>query len=212
MSKKFQIVNFFSWASMDNKLKIVIALVIVIVVVVAGVAVYLKGGLGSSTAKSTGNTITIASSVVPTSLDPAVAYDTGSVFFDDQIYQTLVGYGTSTFNGSKVGSLTPVPQLASSWTVNPNGSVLFNLTHNVTFANGDPFNSSAVKFTFDRIISMKQGPSFHVWAAMNASGVKVLGTYQVLMIPSSPDPWFLNLFQLWVTGIVDPLVVNPLLP
>ena len=190
---------------MASKLTYAVVAVVIVIVVIAG----LGFGLHLFTpGKQSTSTIVIASSVVPASLDPPVAYDTGSVFFDDQIYQTLIGYGTTTFIGSTVGSIAPVPELATTWQVYGNGSVLFNLTHNAKFANGDPFNASDVQFSLDRVITMHQGPSFHVYQFLNKSGIHVLNTYQILLVPSAPYPWFLNLFQLWVTGIVDPNFVN----
>ena len=193
---------------MDKKISAAIAVVIVIVLIVAGVEIglYLNH---RSAPKSSGNTLIIASSATPQSIDPATAFDTNSVFFDDQIYQTLLGYGTSTgSNGQTVGTLTPVPELATNWTVNSNGSILFNLRQNVTFSNGNPFNASDVQFSLDRVITMHQGASFHVSSVLHASGIHVLGPYKILMVPSAPDPWFLNLFQLWITDIVDPTYVN----
>lgn len=194
---------------MTPRAKVIIGVVIVVVVVAAGLGTYY--GLNynhHTTPAKTGATLTIASTATPTSLDPAVAFDTYSVLFDDQIYQTLVGYGTKTVDGTTYGALTPVPELATSWTVNSNGSILFNLRHNVTFSNGDPFNATDVQFSLNRVVTMSQGDSFHVAQFLNASGIHVLGTYQILLVPSAPDPWFLNLFQLWVTDIVDPNVVN----
>ncbi|MDS0256890.1 ABC transporter substrate-binding protein [Thermoplasmatales archaeon AK] len=186
--------------------KLTTAVIVIVVVAVVGVGGY-EGYLHSK-APASGNTLIIASSATPASIDPAVAFDTNSVFFDDQIYQTLLGYGTTTFNGQTVGSLTPVPELATNWTVYSNGSVLFNLRQNVTFSNGDPFNASDVQFSLDRVITMSQGASFHVAQFLNASGIHVLGPYKIMLVPSAPYPWFLNLFQLWVTGIVDPNYVN----
>ncbi len=185
--------------------KVVAVLIVVVIVLGAGLYVF-KGNLFPSS--NTSQTLVIGSSATVASFDPAVAFDTGSVLFDDQIYNTLIGYGTTTVNGTTYGALTPVPELATNWTVNPNGSILFTLRQGVKFSNGDAFNASAVKFSLDRIITMKQGADFHVFKFLNESGVQIKSTYSVLVIPSRPYPWFLNLFQLWVTGIVDPGYVN----
>ncbi|MEM3675491.1 MAG: ABC transporter substrate-binding protein [Thermoplasmataceae archaeon] len=187
--------------------KITRAIIVIVVVAIVGIGGY-EGYLHSSASSSANTTLIIASSATPASIDPAVAFDTNSVFFDDQIYQTLLGYGTETVNGTTVGTLTPVPELATNWTVYSNGSVLFNLRQNVTFSNGDPFNASDVQFSLDRVIEMSQGASFHVSQFLNASGIHVLGKYKVMLVPQAPYPWFLNLFQLWVTAIVDPNFVN----
>ena len=190
---------------MDNKLKYAIVAILVIIVVVGGLGV----GLHLFNPPQTKyNTITFASSATPSSIDPAVAFDTNSAFFDDQIYQTLVAYNTTTFNGQTVGSIAPAPGLATHWTVAKNGSVTFYLRQNVTFSNGDKLNASDVAFSLNRVITMAQGPSFHVRQFLNSSGIHVLGTYTVMLVPSAPYPWFLNLFQLWVTSIVDPSYVN----
>ncbi len=196
---------------MTPRARIIIGVVIVVIVIVAGLGAYYGIYYKHPTKPSagTGATLTIASSATPTSLDPAVAFDTYSVLFDDQIYQTLVGYGTKVVNGTTFGSLAPVPELATSWSINnTTGAITFNLRHNVTFSNGDQFNASDVAYSINRIITMSQGDSFHVSQFLNSSGIKVLGPYQIEFIPFAPDPWFLDLFQLWVTDIVDPGVVN----
>ncbi len=190
---------------MNNKLVVVIVAILAVIVVVGGLG-YHYNLFGKQQPKY--NTITFASSATPASIDPAVAFDTNSVFFDDQIYQTLVGYNTTTYNGHTVGSIAPAPGLATHWTIASNGSVTFYLRQNVTFSNGDAMNSSAVAFSLNRVITMDQGPAFHVAQFLNSSGIHVLGPYTVMLVPSAPYPWFLNLFQLWVTGIVDPSYVN----
>ncbi len=197
---------------MNKTTMAVVAILVVVVAVVGGVGFYIthtgssKTGTGPTTPHY--NTITFASSATPSSIDPAVAFDTNSVFFDDQIYQTLVAYNTSTFNGQKVGSIAPAPGLAQNWTIASNGSITFHLRQNVSFANGDHLNASDVAFSLNRVITMAQGPSFHVRQFLNSSGIHVLGTYSIMLVPSAPYPWFLNLFQLWVTSIVDPSYVN----
>ncbi len=194
---------------MNKTTMAVVAILLVVVAVVGGVGFYLTHTTSASTTTTPHyNTITFAGSATPSSIDPAVAFDTNSVFFDDQIYQTLVAYNTSTFNGQKVGSIAPAPGLAQNWTIATNGSITFHLRQNVTFSNGDHMNASDVAFSLNRVITMAQGPSFHVRQFLNSSGIHVLGTYSIMLVPSAPYPWFLNLFQLWVTGIVDPAYVN----
>lgn len=195
---------------MNKTTMVAVTILVVVVAVVGGVAFYVTHTPSGNSTPSTPkyNTITFAGSATPSSIDPAVAFDTGSVFFDDQIYQTLVAYNTTTFNGQKVGSIAPAPGLAKNWTIASNGSITFHLRQNVTFSNGDPLNASDVAFSLNRVITMAQGPSFHVRQFLNSSGIHVLGTYSVMLVPSAPYPWFLNLFQLWVTSIVDPNYVN----
>lgn len=197
---------------MQRNRKAIVGVVIAVIVVIAGVTVSLTHGLGNGSSGKSGNTLIIADSAQPASLDPATAYSTAATLFTDNFYNTLVGYGTQKVNGQTVGSLNPVPELATSWTTtaNPNGTetITFHLRHNVTFQNGDPFNASDVKFTLDRVITMHQGPSFHVRQYLNKTGIQIINKYTVNITSSQAYPWFLNLFQLWVTGIVDPAFVN----
>ena len=193
---------------MNSGMKAVLAVIIVIIVIAGGIGAY----YALIHKAPAGNTLIMASSAPPTSIDPAVAFDTNSVLFDDQIYQTLVGYGTQVTNGVTYGSLKPVPDLATSWTQtilsNNTTSIVFNLRQNVTFSNGDAFNASDVQFSLDRVITMAQGGSFHVSQFLKPSGITVLGTYKIMVNSSAPNPWFLDLFQLWITSIVDPSWVN----
>jgi len=193
-----------------EKKRIVVALVIVAIVVIAGGAVaYEKLIPHKSTVSAIpAHTFVLASSAPPTSIDPAVAYDTDSVIITDQIYQTLITYANTTANGQTTGTLNIAPDLATSWEVFSNDSVLFNLSHKARFSNGNPVNASDVQYSLDRVMTMNQGPSFHIEASLNASGIHVLNNYQVLLVPSYHNPFFINLFQLWVTSIVDPIYVN----
>ncbi len=191
---------------MEHKTKILIGVVIAVILVVGGSLGYYEATHKAPV--NNAHTLILATSAPPTSIDPAVAYDSNSVIITDQIYQTLITYGNTTYNGEHVGSLTPAPGLATSWEQFSNGSVLFNLTHNAKFSNGDPVNASDVQFSLNRVITMDQGPAFHVAAFLNSSGIHVLNTYQVLLVPSHKYAFFLNLFQLWVTSVVDPNYVN----
>ena len=191
---------------MEKKTKAMIGVVIAIIVVVAGSVVYLEDFYHPSS--NNAHTLILASSAPPTSIDPAVAYDTNSVIITDQIYQTLITYGNTSFDGQTIGSLSIAPDLATSWYQYANGSVLFNLSHDAKFSNGNPVNASDVQFSLNRVIEMDQGPAFHVAEFLNSSGIHVLNTYQVLLVPSHVYAFFINLFQLWVTSIVDPIYVN----
>lgn len=59
------------------------------------------------------------------------------------VYQPLVTLNASLLYST--GDIQLLPVLASGWTVSPDGSTYtFNLRQNVTFSNGDPFNSYQV--------------------------------------------------------------------
>lgn len=78
-------------------------------------------------------------------LDPARSAMSESIKVFSHIYDTLVIYGDSTSE--------PLPGLASSWTTSKdNLRWTFKLRSNVTFHDGTPFNSDAVRFSFLRMI------------------------------------------------------------
>lgn len=86
-------------------------------------------------------------------LDPAVFY---SVEGDDIIlatYETLLTY--------EPDSKELAPSLAKSWEVSPDGKTYtFQLQDGVTFHDGTPMDSEAVKSSFERTIAVKGGPSY----------------------------------------------------
>jgi peptide/nickel transport system substrate-binding protein len=86
-------------------------------------------------------------------IDPATFY---SVEGDDIIlglYETLLTY--------KPDSTELEPGLAKSWEVSPDGKTYtFELQDGVTFHDGTPMDSEAVKASFEREIAVKGGPSY----------------------------------------------------
>jgi peptide/nickel transport system substrate-binding protein len=87
----------------------------------------------------------------PESLDPAVDYDNDGYTFLPLMYDTLVRATGST-------SVQIEPDLATSWVKSANGLTwTFHLRPNLKFHDGTPLNSSAVKFSFERVLTLKQG-------------------------------------------------------
>src|SRR5690348_10709751 len=63
----------------------------------------------------------------------------------------------------KGGTATPTlePSLAASWTASPDlKTYTFQLRKGVTFHDGTPFTSAAVKPSFDRRAAVNQGPAY----------------------------------------------------
>jgi peptide/nickel transport system substrate-binding protein len=87
----------------------------------------------------------------PESLDPQVDYDNDAFTFFPLMYDTLIRATGST-------SVQIEPDLATSWTESAKGLTwTFHLRPNVKFHDGTPVNSSAVQFSFDRLLKLKQG-------------------------------------------------------
>ena len=53
--------------------------------------------------------------------------------------------------------------LATSWTASPDNKIFtFKLRQGVTFHDGTPFTSAAIKASFDRRLAVNQGPAYMV--------------------------------------------------
>ncbi|HEU5088464.1 MAG TPA: ABC transporter substrate-binding protein, partial [Roseiflexaceae bacterium] len=89
-------------------------------------------------------------------LDPAVAYESGSILPSAQMYETLVS-----FNPGEGGKL--VPLLAESWDVAEAGeqwTITFKLDPDAKFANGNPVTADDVVFSWGRAIDINKSPVF----------------------------------------------------
>ncbi len=82
---------------------------------------------------------------------------------------------------------TPVPLLAESWQYENELTWLFFLRKNVTFSNGEPFNSNSVVFSFN-LLQSDQGRSWNVTAELDGiSSIEALDDYTIRIRTSSPD-------------------------
>ena len=90
------------------------------------------------------DTLVVAQSAEAIVLDPAMAYDTASGGILEQVYDTLV-----TYNRERSDLL--IPQLASAWTVSPDGKTYtFTLRRGVRFHAGGSLDAHDVAYTFQR--------------------------------------------------------------
>lgn len=150
-----------------------ISIVLIIIIVSAFAGSYVLGGFrtvsvsstssssSSSTTTSTTSSITTSSArnngTFPSSLtwetantldylDPHISYTSFGYAILQNIYEPLLWY-----NGSC--SSCVIPWLAQNYTVSPDLKTYnFTLRSNVTFADGEPLNSSAVYFSFNRLL------------------------------------------------------------
>jgi peptide/nickel transport system substrate-binding protein len=118
-----------------------------------------SGGSGSHS----GGQLAIGLFAEPDSLDPATmrlipSYQVASSIYDQLLWK-LAGQASGEF----------IPGLATSYTVSADGKTFtFKLRQGVSFHDGTPFNASAVKATFDRIVAP---------ATKSISAKSVLGPY-----------------------------------
>lgn len=116
--------------------------------------------------------------------DPDVWYGTQGLLLTTNTYESLVTF--------KPGVAKPVltPALATSWTVSPDNTVFtFTLRKGVTFHDGTPFTSSAIKASFDRRLAVGEGPAYMV---EGVKSVTTQGKYKATVTLSEPDSGFLQ--------------------
>jgi len=91
-----------------------------------------------------GGTVVVAISTDPGGLNPAVTTQGGVHAICGSIFSGLVGHDFD---------LNPVPDLATSWDVSPDGRVYtFKLATNARFHDGAAVTSTDVKFTFEEML------------------------------------------------------------
>jgi len=101
----------------------------------------------TSTIPPAPTTLTYETTAGPEYLDPAVAYYQQDAYYLQNEYENLVMFNKTTAQ--------VIPWLAQSYSVSSNQlSVSFTLRPGITFDDGEPLNSSAVYFSFNRFLIM----------------------------------------------------------
>ncbi|MFQ6324867.1 ABC transporter substrate-binding protein [Nocardia sp. CWNU-33] len=87
------------------------------------------------------------------SLDPAAAYDNGSLLVETQIYSYLLNFTP--------GDATPKPDAAEKCEFSTPTTYTCKLKSGLKFANGNPLTATSVKFSFDRMVKINDpnGPA-----------------------------------------------------
>lgn len=100
--------------------------------------------------------LVVAKAQDPTSLDPAVTMTNNDWTVIYPTYQRLVRYQVK----DGIGQTTVEGELAKSWTASADGKTwTFELESGHRFDDGTPVTAAAVKYSFDRLMAMKQGPA-----------------------------------------------------
>ncbi|SUD48254.1 Stage 0 sporulation protein KA [Nocardia otitidiscaviarum] len=119
-----------------------------------GLAVLAVAGCGSGrTGGGGGEGIVVGTTDKIFSLDPAAAYDNGSLLPETQVYQFLLNLPP--------GETTPTPDAAEKCEFTDPTTYSCTLREGLTFANGNPLTSASVKFSFDRMLGINDpnGPA-----------------------------------------------------
>jgi peptide/nickel transport system substrate-binding protein len=182
-----------------------IAIVVIIVIAIGGIAGYM---LLFPPAAPEDVIIVGTTDTVEASIDPAQSYD----YFGWQIISALSSKLVEIDPGSEGTADDIMPALATSWTRSTDGKTWdFTLRQGVAFFDGREFNSSIVKYSFDRNCNLTgtglqepDGPQFNMGYADIIDNVTETGRYSVrfyLKIAFAP---FLQLMACAASTMVDP--------
>ncbi|MGE0222844.1 MAG: ABC transporter substrate-binding protein [Acetobacteraceae bacterium] len=98
---------------------------------------------------------------------------------------------------------TPIPHLAKSWTVSPDGrTYTFQLRDDVTFCSGKKFTSDDVVYTFTRLKEFGSRAPFG-WRAGRIKEVRATGPYTVEYELTEPFSELLLQLTMWTNVIIN---------
>jgi peptide/nickel transport system substrate-binding protein len=144
---------------------------------------------GSSTTTATGNVkVGWTNVVIPENLDPHIGFDTDSLQFTQNVYESLLEYSP--------GGLDVRPLLAESYSVSSDGlAYTFKLRQGIVFHDGAKLDSQAVLTSFNRLQQINQGPASYL---INIAGFEAPDAQTFVIKLSAPYslfpgtvPWFL---------------------
>jgi peptide/nickel transport system substrate-binding protein len=154
----------------------------------------------AANAQAQKDTVTLAMTLEPPGLDPtAGAASAIAEIVLYNLFETLTKINSD-------GTVSPL--LAQSWEVSPDlKTYTFNLKKGVKFHNGEPFNASVVKFSFERAGSEKStNKDKRTFASMER--VAVIDEHTVVILNKSLDPDFLFLMGQATAIMVEPKSVE----
>lgn len=169
-----------------------------------------------ATAKASSGSLVVNLSVGPATLDPAEACGLSDVTVAGNVYGRLTKYGTKSGpNGTtQIDPGHLVPSLAKSWTITGGGKVYtFHLRPGMKFSGtNDPINAAAVKFSFERAITMGACGGYFIYDGFYTPPlIKSIATPNATTVKITLSRVDANVLQDWAqpaAGIVDPKVVN----
>lgn len=165
-----------------------------------------NAGEEAETQSSTGqNVLTVAFAEGGKTLNPTQATDSTSAVFINAAYDQLVTYGTTTDpHGYEIADTSDIkPSLAKSWEVSDDGmTYTIHLDEAAKFANGDPVNSDAVIFSFNRIKNSNY--TGFLYSLANIDTMEKMDDATITFKLSKPCTIFFNLMQMHIFSIVNP--------
>jgi peptide/nickel transport system substrate-binding protein len=153
----------------------------------------------ASLAAMRGGTLRLGRNLQPHDLNPLGQGDNGSIFARLQIYDQLVEIAP--------GTSTPVPGLAESWTISPDGLTYTFKLRSARFSDGSPVTAEDVKFSLDRFANQQLNTNYgFLSTAMKQTTILDPRTVQVTL--KTVDASFLNNLGVFVASIVPQKTVE----
>jgi peptide/nickel transport system substrate-binding protein len=139
------------------------------------------------------------------SLDPAKAFEFSGVGIDAQIYDRLLDFPVGRYD-------KPIFSLAESYEVSPDGKTwTFHLRQGVKFHSGNPLTADDVVYSFQRVVILKDQPSFILTQfGITSDSVKAVDkhTVQVTLDKKYAGGIFFACLAAGVASVVDSQVVK----
>jgi peptide/nickel transport system substrate-binding protein len=111
-------------------------------------------------------------------MDPDVNFYGYSRIAQRGIYESLLEFSRP----SSTCEVDLVPLLATSWTVSADGKTYtFTLRNGVKFSDGTPFDATAAKWNFDRLLKLNQTPASSLAPVIQAVNVVDAQTLQIVL-------------------------------
>ncbi|MCR9074115.1 MAG: ABC transporter substrate-binding protein [Alphaproteobacteria bacterium] len=133
--------------------------------------------------------VTAQRQAVPT-MDPSVKYDASTRTMQQAMYDALLKYVDTP---PKV-----VPWLAKSFDVSDDGlTYTFHLVDNAKFHNGDPLDAEAVRWSFERTLTIGKGPAWMLNSFLKAENIKVVDATTVTFTLDRPFAPFTSFLPWW---------------
>lgn len=152
----------------------------------AALALTTVASLGTAAEPKRGGTLTFTFQPEPSALSTLATTATPTALVSTKIFESLLEF--------KGPELTPLPGLAESWTVSPDGkTITFKLRGDVKWHDGKPFTSEDVKFTVEKLVK-----PFHSRGKIyfgELAGVDTPDARTVVFRLNKPVPYFLKAFQ-----------------
>ncbi len=145
-----------------------------------------------------GKILVLGSTAPMTTFDPHTANDMQTTFLMKNVYDALVSVSGR--------PPQPVPRLAQSWTVSPDGTeYTFKLDPGAKFHNNAPLTSADVKYSFDRIRRLGRGNAWMIKGIVGDDSIELVDDHTVRFHLLKPFAAFLQVLP-WIQVVNSELV------